>query len=739
MVRIWITSSCCLGLLFILLGSLATPQMPSPPKGSRQLRSSTEGGNASWLPTLPNLLKQPTCPSRRHWKTILPAKILCKAVISVVASGLAILLALIVANIISFIAALAHMSLLPSRTPWCRICLVCSLLFATVLAAMLVPSSNMPQLAIRIPARWSQVADCSYVHFVTPPLQLFPVHAGHELTTDEKIQRRDYFCSAILCLLMTAFAVLKLLTWFAKACRYQLANSANDQSGRYQGVCRHDDDPDVQNLLHSQQHRSTLCVPWYQHLALHLSGAIPAVVFALAGRLDARAGACWEVYLLWLFVVLGSSLLHAICLTARLPMNCEVTVPDFAAITVESVLPVVGERLDTLKDWLFIGLALTKRTLTSFLLAFVGVTILVISNTYMRVYHAAALTRFVMPEQAACCDQKRYGFLTTQTSPAKLAIAITEDLPQACLQSLFVALYGGSSAQSLFIAISCAKIVLCFGLRSLALAQEGRYGDSYEAAAEFYRTLLYVAEKVGLRSTLGLWAETNLAKSLGDLGKHEDALAVHRKVLRTSQELLDAGHPDIVTAQANVAWSLGAVGEHEEALDLLNQVVDARNERFGSRDPDTIDAEAARAWNLTRLKRYDSAINSQTKILNIRKDTLGQQHEDTLNAQANLAWSLGKLARHDEALDLREEVFTERSKLLGERHPDTLRAQSCVAATLQELGRHSEALKHRRQVLEGRREALTPKHPDTVRAEESLKTLLESEDATPKRRSPAKE
>ena len=667
--------------------------------------------------------------SSGHWKNILPANVRGrKIVISIIASCLAILLALIAVNALSFIAALAHWRWSASTTPLCTTCFMVSLLFATILAAMSVPSSMIPQLAIRVPSHWPQLTSCNYLHFVDPPLELFPEHAGRELSADEQIQRRDYFCSAILWLLMAGFAALKLLTWWAKACRaYQPARSGSDRSGQYESLGEEDPDSEAHEI-HMQPHgetrgtRGTIFLPWYQHLAVHLSCAIPSVLLALAGRLDVQAGVCWEVYLLWLFAVFGSTLPHAICLVVSLPMHREV--PDFAGLTISSVLPVVGERLDTFKDWLFVALALSKRTLLSFLLASLGIVILLVSNVYMRAYHAEALARFLMPEWAACYGPKKEGFLTSQTSPAKLAIAVTEDLPQACLQTLFVALYGGSSAQSLFIAISCTKIALCLGLRSLALEREGRYGDSYEAAAEFYRSLQFMAGKLGLHATLGLWAQTNLAKSLGDLGRHEEALDVYRKVLQMSQGHLGPGHPDIVTAKANVAWSLGALGEHEEAKDLLHEVVTARTAAFGSRDADTLDAEAALAWNLTRLKRYDSALQRQEKIFNIRSDMLGQQHEDTLSAQANLAWTFGRLDRHAEALALQEEVFAERRKLLGEWHPDTLRARFYVAVTLRSMGRYKDALKHQREVLAGRKEVLTPKHPDIVRAGLNLALVL---------------
>ena len=48
------------------------------------------------------------------------------------------------------------------------------------------------------------------------------------------------------------------------------------------------------------------------------------------------------------------------------------------------VLPVTGEPLDIFKDWLFVGLALSRRMCLSFVFAAIAMGILLGSNIHMR-------------------------------------------------------------------------------------------------------------------------------------------------------------------------------------------------------------------------------------------------------------------------------------------------------------------------------------------------------------------
>ena len=97
----------------------------------------------------------------------------------------------------------------------------------------------------------------------------------------------------------------------------------------------------------------------------------------------------------------------------------------------------------------------------------------------MHAFHSNDLLKQLSPVLAIL--HRKVSFLDGQTSPAKLAVALTEDLPQAVLQSLFVVVYGGSKMQFLFIGISCIRILACLALRAAVLEDEQRHAEAWEA------------------------------------------------------------------------------------------------------------------------------------------------------------------------------------------------------------------------------------------------------------------
>ena len=58
--------------------------------------------------------------------------------------------------------------------------------------------------------------------------------------------------------------------------------------------------------------------------------------------------------------MLASSLIQATYFTVVLPREAQV--PQFGLEVIAPILPILGEPLDCLKDWLFVGVAFSKRT-----------------------------------------------------------------------------------------------------------------------------------------------------------------------------------------------------------------------------------------------------------------------------------------------------------------------------------------------------------------------------------------
>eukprot|EP00439_Symbiodinium_sp_Y106_P081519 s43_g20.t1 len=429
-------------------------------------------------------------------------------------------------------------------------------------------------------------------------------------------------------------------------------------------------------------------------ITFHFLCAVFTLWAVATEHLELRYGLCWELWLTWVTMMLASSVLQGLYFTIFLPGDAESRIPEFGLAIVTPVVPVLGEPLDTFKDWLFVGLALSQRTTwLAVAVAVLGLGILCLSGMYLWRHHPEELAAGLLPVRAACYRRHDHTLLAKLSSPAKLAVAITEDLPQAALQSLFVLVYGGSAMQYFFIVIASLKALACLLLRATILENEGRYSDANEARILLYRVMSAMGSScLGKRSEVVLRTRHNLARSLSDLGRHAEALDMLREVLADQQQVLEATHPDTLLTQSYLALVLSRFGRHAEALDVQREVLSARQDVLGDAHPDTLLTHSMLATFLSRLGRHAEALDAQREVLSAQQVVLGDDHLDTLRTQKNLASSLCRLGRHAEAVDVYRKVVAAYQQVLGDAHPKTLLTQSNLAASLSHLGCHKAAL-----------------------------------------------
>eukprot|EP00439_Symbiodinium_sp_Y106_P041960 s2471_g5.t1 len=428
------------------------------------------------------------------------------------------------------------------------------------------------------------------------------------------------------------------------------------------------------------------------------------------------------VYEFWVVIVLLIYVLQAVGLVLCLPSDCEA--PSLGYPIVQAVLPILGEPLDVFKDWLFIGLAVATQSYFGCCLATLGVLVLFVSGAYMQAFHSNDLLKQLSPVQAIL--HRKVSFLDGQTSPAKLAVALTEDLPQALLQSVFV-VCGCSTLQFLFIGVSCIKIFACLALRAAVLEDAQRHAEAWEARARFQQLRLGLFQTMlSQQHSWALDVKMDMARTLRSLGRFEEALQMGQEVLAARTEALGARHPDTLATQGNMASTLKSLGRFEEALQMEQEVLAARTEALGARHPHTLSAQGNMAATLGSLGRFEEALQMDQEVLAARTEALGARHPDTLRAQGNMAYTLRSLGRLEEALQMEQEVLAARTEALGAPHPDTLATQGNMAATLWSLGRFEEALQMDQEVLAALTEALGARHPDTITTQANMAITLKS-------------
>jgi tetratricopeptide (TPR) repeat protein/CHAT domain-containing protein len=215
-----------------------------------------------------------------------------------------------------------------------------------------------------------------------------------------------------------------------------------------------------------------------------------------------------------------------------------------------------------------------------------------------------------------------------------------------------------------------------------------------------------------------------LASTLGQLGRHEEALAMHQQVLEIRRKVLGSAHPDTLTSTNSIALTLIKLGRNEEALAMYQQVLELSRKVQGGKHPNTLSAMNNLAFTLSGLGRYEEALTMQKQVLELSRKVQGDEHPATLTSMNNLAQNLSGLGRYEEALAMHQQVLELFRKVRGDEHPDTLTSMNNFALSLYEMGRYEEALTMQKQVLELSRKVQGDEHPATLLSMSNLAQSL---------------
>jgi serine/threonine protein kinase len=239
-------------------------------------------------------------------------------------------------------------------------------------------------------------------------------------------------------------------------------------------------------------------------------------------------------------------------------------------------------------------------------------------------------------------------------------------------------------------------------------------GRHTEALKLHRETLALRKAKLGPDHPDTLASMNDLSASYDALARHAEALELREETLRLQKAKLGPDHPETLGSMYNLALSYNALGRHAEALKLHDETLALRKARLGPNHPDTLLSMTELANSYTALGRHVEALKLREETLELQKAELGPDHFHTLSSMSNLANSYDELGRHADALRVREETLTRRKAKLGPDHPHTLMSMGNLAVSYTALGRHAEALKLFEETLTLRKAKLGPGHRDTL-------------------------
>ncbi|MFJ3639436.1 FxSxx-COOH system tetratricopeptide repeat protein [Streptomyces sp. NPDC090108] len=241
------------------------------------------------------------------------------------------------------------------------------------------------------------------------------------------------------------------------------------------------------------------------------------------------------------------------------------------------------------------------------------------------------------------------------------------------------------------------------------LRRVGRYRDA-EAVGR-----AVVEELSGVRGTDDpelLRAKDGLGGTLMALGQFQRSRELFEEVWRGhARPSGDRGARD--RARSNMALTLGLLGRYEESLDIHRELFELRRRELGADDYETLYSGLCLAWMARLLGRYREALSLQRSNARLHSRVLGPYHPQTLRAEHNLAQCLRRDGRLDEAAALFTSAVGRSQQAQGVLHPDTLMMTSDRATLLREMNPR-EAHDLARTVSERYLRLLGPDHPYTA-------------------------
>ena len=143
---------------------------------------------------------------------------------------------------------------------------------------------------------------------------------------------------------------------------------------------------------------------------------------------------------------------------------------------------------------------------------------------------------------------------------------------------------------------------------------------------------------------------------------------------------LGPDHPDVLADEAALAAVLDLAGRHDEADALHRRVLAGFTAALGARHPEVAHATGNYAAHLQLCGRTDEAARLHRRAITLKARALGDDHPATALERCNLAALEHARGRHARAAELLARASTGFLTNLGAAHPDTIDCRERLAA-----------------------------------------------------------
>jgi hypothetical protein len=228
------------------------------------------------------------------------------------------------------------------------------------------------------------------------------------------------------------------------------------------------------------------------------------------------------------------------------------------------------------------------------------------------------------------------------------------------------------------------------------------------------------AARLGNDHPQALLVATNLARTLHEMGRYEQARQLDADTLERRRRTLGDDHPDTLISASNLAANLRQLGDLTAARQLTEDTLARRRRVLGDDHLMTLVSSHNLANVLSDLGESRAAAMLAEDTFARSRRVLGEDHPDALSSAHSLAVRFCEMGDFHAARDLDEETLARRLRVLGQDHPDTLASARNLADDLRELGDVEAARQLDQDTLNRRRRILGEDHPSTRHSAEAL-------------------
>ncbi|MEE1763204.1 tetratricopeptide repeat protein [Streptomyces sp. SP18BB07] len=250
-------------------------------------------------------------------------------------------------------------------------------------------------------------------------------------------------------------------------------------------------------------------------------------------------------------------------------------------------------------------------------------------------------------------------------------------------------------------------------------------GELVHSESEYKAILDAATTCHGEHHPVALNARFEWAKSLGHVGRTDDAVLEMRNVLALQEDVLGKSHRNVASVRASLGALLLQQGRLAEAEGQLRQALNALPEDDGTR----LDVRHDLVAVLHARGRLREAIHQLQEIADQERRSLGPAHPNTINAHNSLGVALKDFGRLDEAVAIYREALRDAACKHSADQPLVLTLRHNLAVAVRIQGNLDEAEKEHSAILKIQERRHGPEHSETLSARLSLARILEDRGA----------